>query len=105
MLDVYRWRFSAWRTGRPEAERTCGTPKVVDVDAIARWWDGVELWITGLPFVPQALVVILVAVPAAFGLARVFDRVLAAVLHVLGRDARSDSDTVPVPGPSITEGH
>lgn len=75
------------------------------MDAIARWWDGIELWITGLPFVPQSVVVLLVVVPAAFGFARVFDRVLAVVLHALGRDARSERATDPVSDPSITEGH
>lgn len=63
------------------------------MESIARWWDGVELWVTGLAFVPQAIVVMLVVVPAAFGLARVFDRVLALVLHLLGRDARADRET------------
>ncbi|MGV8872255.1 MAG: hypothetical protein ACOH2Q_06995 [Rhodococcus sp. (in: high G+C Gram-positive bacteria)] len=59
------------------------------MESLARWWDGVELWITGLPFVPQSIVVLLVIVPTAFLLARVFDRVLAAVLRLLGRDARA----------------
>ncbi|WP_415976546.1 hypothetical protein [Rhodococcus sp. 077-4] len=59
------------------------------MESVARWWDGVELWVTGLPFVPQAVVVLLVIVPAAFLLARVFDRVLAVVLRLLGRDARA----------------
>ncbi|MCJ0892964.1 MULTISPECIES: hypothetical protein [unclassified Rhodococcus (in: high G+C Gram-positive bacteria)] len=63
------------------------------MDAIARWWDGVELWVTGLPFVPQSVVVLLVLVPSAFLLARVFDRVLAVVLHLLGRDARAARET------------
>lgn len=67
--------------------------------AIATWWDGVELWITGLPFVPQSIVVLLVVVPAAFVLSGVFDWVLAKVLHVLGRDTTVSSDE------QITEGH
>lgn len=62
------------------------------MESIARWWDGVELWVTGLPFVPQSVVVLLVIVPIAFLLARVFDRVLAVVLHLLGRDARAARD-------------
>ncbi|WP_240934235.1 hypothetical protein [Rhodococcoides fascians] len=47
------------------------------MESFARWWDGVELWVTGLPFVPQSVVVLAVLVPVAFVSARVFDRVLA----------------------------
>lgn len=73
---------------------------------VASWWDGIELWITGLPFVPQSIVVLLVVVPVAFGFARVFDRLLATVLRLLGRDARSVGDSVDAASePSITEGH
>lgn len=64
------------------------------MDAIARWWDGIELWVTGLPFIPQSLVVLIVVVPAAFGLAVVFDRVLAWVLHLLGRDSGGTVDAI-----------
>ncbi|MGB3770502.1 MAG: hypothetical protein WBF79_00150 [Rhodococcus sp. (in: high G+C Gram-positive bacteria)] len=35
------------------------------MNAVADWWDGVELWIAGLQFVPQVAVVLLVVVPAA----------------------------------------
>lgn len=80
--------------------------KVEPVHAIASWWDGIELWITGLPFVPQSIVVLLVVVPAAFGLARIADGVLATILHLLGRDKASEMDAVPVaPDSPITEGH
>nr|WP_296772154.1 hypothetical protein [Rhodococcus sp. (in: high G+C Gram-positive bacteria)] len=73
--------------------------------AIATWWDGIELWITGLPFVPQSIVVLVVLVPAAFLLAWAFDRLLAGVLHLLGRDGRAERDTTDVVSdPSITEG-
>ncbi|MDJ0394546.1 hypothetical protein QMK17_14550 [Rhodococcus sp. G-MC3] len=73
--------------------------------ALATWWDGIELWITGLPFVPQSIVVLLVSVPAAFLLAWAFDGVLAGVLHLLGRDAHAERDTTEVVSdPSITEG-
>lgn len=62
------------------------------MESIARWWDGVELWVTGLSFVPQCVVVLLVIVPVAFGLARAFDVALAAALRILGRDARLTSE-------------
>ena len=78
--------------------------------AIATWWDGVELWITGLPFVPQSIVVLLVVVPAAFGLAKLLDRILAGILHVLGRDAamtnlHTSSDIATTSDTKTTEGH
>ena len=74
--------------------------------AIARWWDGIELWITGLPFIPQSIVVLLVLVHAAFGISCLFDRILAEVLRLLGRDARSESGLIVAPNDSsTTEGH
>ncbi|MFF0814387.1 hypothetical protein ACFYVR_04395 [Rhodococcus sp. NPDC003318] len=56
------------------------------MNQIATWWDGLELWIIGLPYVPQLLLVTAVALPAAYALARVFDVVLAWALALLGRD-------------------
>ena len=38
---------------------------------------------------PQSVVALLVIVPTAFLLARVFDRLLAVFLRLLGRDARA----------------
>ncbi|MCZ4275101.1 MAG: hypothetical protein WBB62_09510 [Rhodococcus sp. (in: high G+C Gram-positive bacteria)] len=75
------------------------------MNAIATWWDGVELWIIGLPFIPQSIVVLLVVVPIAFGLSRLFDHVLAEILRVLGRDAHPESDAVsPASDVPPTEG-
>ncbi|MEV6771616.1 hypothetical protein AB0N05_23630 [Nocardia sp. NPDC051030] len=53
---------------------------------IAGWWDGVELWVAGLPFVPQFAVVLAAMVPVSFAIAFVLDRVLRTALHALGRD-------------------
>ncbi|WP_067692319.1 hypothetical protein [Nocardia jejuensis] len=53
---------------------------------IAGWWDGVELWVAGLPFVPQFAVVLAAMVPVCFVIAFVLDRVLRTMLHALGRD-------------------
>ncbi|QLY30136.1 hypothetical protein [Nocardia huaxiensis] len=53
---------------------------------IAGWWDGVELWVAGLPFIPQFAVVLAAMVPVCLGLAYVLDRVLRVALHLLGRD-------------------
>lgn len=56
------------------------------MNQIASWWDGLELWLSGLPYVPQLLLVIVVALPVAFGLARLFDMAIERVFALLGRD-------------------
>ena len=61
---------------------------------IAGWWDGFELWVAGLPFIPQFAVVLVGAVPLSFLLAYLLDRGLRAVLHALGRDRDADSGPV-----------
>ncbi|MBM7415295.1 MULTISPECIES: hypothetical protein [Nocardiaceae] len=55
------------------------------MNAVATWWDGVELWIAGLPFVPQVAVVLLVVVPAAALTAYVVDIVLSALFDARRR--------------------
>ncbi|WOC13543.1 hypothetical protein [Gordonia sp. MP11Mi] len=46
------------------------------------WWDSVEEWLTGLPFVPQLVVFLLVAIPLAtaiaFGVNYLVGKVFAA---------------------------
>ncbi|MDG3011823.1 hypothetical protein G4X40_16885 [Rhodococcus sp. D2-41] len=56
------------------------------MNQIAHWWDGVELWVTGLAFIPQVLVVMVVVVPLCALIARLVDLALAWVFRVLGRD-------------------
>ncbi|MFE3290437.1 hypothetical protein [Rhodococcus sp. NPDC059234] len=56
------------------------------MNQIASWWDGLELWVIGLPYIPQILLVMAVALPAAFGIACGFDKLLARVFALLGRD-------------------
>ncbi|NLU84057.1 hypothetical protein [Rhodococcus sp. HNM0569] len=56
------------------------------MDRIAGWWDGAELWIAGLPFVPQVALVLVVAVPVCWGVASGLDRALAAMFVLLRRD-------------------
>ncbi|MFI9505161.1 hypothetical protein [Nocardia sp. NPDC052566] len=53
---------------------------------IAGWWDGVELWVAGLPFIPQFLVVLVGMVPVSFAIAFALDRLLRVVMRLLGRD-------------------
>ncbi|WP_228002313.1 hypothetical protein [Nocardia australiensis] len=52
---------------------------------IAGWWDGFELWVAGLPFIPQFAVVLVGMVPVSFAIAYALDRILRAVMRMLDR--------------------
>ena len=54
------------------------------------WWDGVELWLSGLGFVSQTAVVMPVVLALAYGLALVLDAALGQGIRVLER-VRHDS--------------
>ncbi|MGE2733195.1 hypothetical protein [Mycolicibacterium vaccae] len=43
------------------------------MDGFLNWWDGVELWLTGLPFVVQTAVVMPVVLALAYAVAVVLD--------------------------------
>lgn len=43
------------------------------VEGILSWWDGVELWLSGLGFVAQTAVVMPVVLALAFGVAVLLD--------------------------------
>ncbi len=58
---------------------------------IAGWWDGLELWVVGLPFIPQFIVVLAVMIPVSFAIAWVLERVLIGVLRLLGRDSKPEA--------------
>ncbi|WP_280267516.1 hypothetical protein [Nocardia wallacei] len=62
---------------------------------IAGWWDGFELWVAGLPFVPQFLVVLIGALPVSLAIAYLLDRGLRLVLRLLGRDRATEADSEP----------
>lgn len=51
---------------------------------VATTWDGIELWLVGLPFAAQVAVVMVVALPLAALAARVLDRVVGAVSALVG---------------------
>ena len=69
---------------------------------IATWWDGVELWLTQLPFALQVALVVAVVGPLCWGAAAVIDsvveRTVAARLGAIER-ARSDLDRTDGAGP------
>lgn len=51
--------------------------------SIAGWWDGVEMWIANLPFVPQVVLMLAVMVPVSYVIATSLDRVINAVFDRL----------------------
>lgn len=55
------------------------------MSGVGNWWDSVELWVAGLPFVPQVAVVMAVLMPLAAGLAGLLDIALAGALRLIGR--------------------
>ncbi|MCP2292787.1 hypothetical protein ACFYT3_14890 [Nocardia amikacinitolerans] len=74
---------------------------------VAGWWDGFELWVAGLPFIPQFLVVLVGMVPVSFAIAYLLDRALRATLQLLGRDSRvaelADVAVLAEPAPVLVE--
>jgi hypothetical protein len=56
------------------------------------WWDGVELWLTGLPFVAQTAVVMPVVLALAYGTAVVLDGALGNGIRVVRRVRHQDED-------------
>lgn len=55
------------------------------------WWDGVELWLSGLGFVAQTALVMPVVLALAYGLAVVLDAALGNGIALMHR-VRHDPD-------------
>jgi len=55
------------------------------VDGILSWWDGVELWLSGLGFVFQTIIVMPVVLALGYGIALVSDASLGNGIRVLRR--------------------
>ena len=49
------------------------------------WWDGVELWLSGLPFVAQTVIVMPVVLLLAYGIAVLLDGALGNGIKLLQR--------------------
>jgi hypothetical protein len=60
------------------------------VDKFLSWWDGVELWLSGLPFVLQALAVMPVVLTLAYFTAVLLDGLLGKGIHLMRRARRDD---------------
>jgi hypothetical protein len=59
--------------------------RVSPVNAFLSWWDGVELWLSGLGFVFQSIVVIPVVLLLAYGIAAGLDAMLGRGTQVMRR--------------------
>lgn len=60
--------------------------------AFLSWWDGVELWLTGLGFVAQTAVVMPVVLVLAYGVAVLLDVLLGWGINGLHHLRRVDAD-------------
>lgn len=80
--------MTAWLHGGTGNARTT----VVRVGAFLSWWDGVELWLSGLGFVAQTAIVMPVVLLLAYGIAMVLDGALGNVIRLLRRAAHRDEE-------------
>ena len=62
------------------------------MNAILSWWDGVELWLSGLGFVFQTIVVMPVVLALAYVIAAGLDGALGRGIRVMRRVRHSDED-------------
>ena len=60
------------------------------VNGLLNWWDGIELWLSGLAFVLQALVVMPVVLALAYITAILLDRLLGKGIRLLRLLRRTD---------------
>lgn len=71
--------------------------------ARAQWWDSVELWLTGLPFVLQVSLVMVVLAVIAMLVVRVLSALIDRVADVL--DSRlARAERADLPGHGAVEG-
>jgi hypothetical protein len=63
------------------------------VGGFLNWWDGVELWLSGLPFVAQTAVVMPVVLALAYGIAIGLDGALGNGIRLLRRAGHEREDT------------
>ncbi len=60
------------------------------VNAFLNWWDGNELWLSGLPFVLQATVVMPVVLAVAYLAAVALEAVLSKGIELMQRARQTD---------------
>lgn len=57
------------------------------------WWDGVELWLSGLGFVVQTLVLMPVVLVIAYGAAVLLDGLLGNGIRLMQHARHSDEES------------
>jgi hypothetical protein len=62
------------------------------MNAILSWWDGVELWLSGLGFVFQTIVVMPVVLALAYVIAAALDGALGGGIAMMRRIRHGDED-------------
>ena len=66
--------------------------RVSPVNGILSWWDGVELWLSGLGFVLQTIVVMPVVLALAYGIAEALDSLLGHGIQLVRRVRHGDEE-------------
>lgn len=64
--------------------------RVSPMDGFLSWWDGVELWLSGLGFVLQTIVVMPVVLALAYLVALVLDSLLGRGIRLMRRAHHTD---------------
>jgi hypothetical protein len=62
------------------------------MNGILSWWDGVELWLSGLGFVFQSIVVMPVVLTLAYLIAVALDAMLGRGIQVMRRVRHNDEE-------------
>jgi hypothetical protein len=60
------------------------------MNGLLNWWDGIELWLSGLAFVLQALAVMPVVLALAYVTAVLLDRLLGKGIQLMRSLRRAD---------------
>ena len=66
--------------------------RVSPVNGILSWWDGVELWLSGLGFVLQTIVVMPLVLALAYGIAVALDALLGRGIQLVRRVRHSHEE-------------
>ena len=61
-------------------------------DAVARWWDGVELWLTQLGLAAQVALLMLVLLPVCWWAAKGLDRAVGLIFERFGHRYAGDAE-------------
>lgn len=67
-----------------------GANSVSPVDGFLSWWDSIELWLSGLSFVLQTIVVMPVVLVLAYVTAVVLDGLLGKGIRLMRRARRTE---------------